>query len=63
LSLPDTAAYTRRHNPELAAARLRIDEARGRLLGSGRRANPEFGVDFKHDSRFEEGTVGVSFDQ
>lgn len=63
LSLSDTAGYTRKHNPELAAARLRIDEARGRLLGSGRRANPEFGVDFKHDSRFEEGTVGVSFDQ
>jgi cobalt-zinc-cadmium efflux system outer membrane protein len=63
LSLSETAAYTRRHNPELAAARLRIDEARGRLLGSGRRANPEFGVDFKHDSRFEEGAVGVSFDQ
>jgi cobalt-zinc-cadmium efflux system outer membrane protein len=33
------------------------------LLGSGRKANPELGVDFKHDSRFGEGTVGVSFDQ
>jgi cobalt-zinc-cadmium efflux system outer membrane protein len=63
LSLSQTPAYVRQHNPELAAARLRIDEARGRMLGSGRLSNPEVGVDFMHDSRFEEGTIGVSFDQ
>ena len=63
LSLPQIPDYTLRHNPDLAAARLRIDEARGRLLGAGRLANPELGVGFTHDRRFEEGTVGVSLDQ
>src|SRR5262245_41874471 len=53
LSLAQTAGYTRQHNPELRAARLRIDEARGRLLGSGRFANPEIGAEFMHDFRFE----------
>jgi cobalt-zinc-cadmium efflux system outer membrane protein len=63
LSLNAAASYTRQNNPELQAARLRIDEARGRLLGSGRLANPEVGASFMHDFRFEEGTVGLSFDQ
>jgi outer membrane protein, heavy metal efflux system len=63
LSLPGLPSYTKQHNPDLAAARLRITEAQGRLLGSGRFANPEAGVSFTHDRRFEEGTIGVSFDQ
>jgi cobalt-zinc-cadmium efflux system outer membrane protein len=63
LSMSETASYVRRHNPELAAARLRIDEARARLLGSGRLANPEAGFEFKHDDKFHEGNIEVSFGQ
>lgn len=59
-SLPD---YIRKHNPDLNAARLGIAEAQGRLLGSGRLSNPEAGVSFTHDHRFEEGTAGFTFDQ
>lgn len=63
VSLAQSATYTREHNPDLAAARLRIDEAKGRLLGSGRLSNPEIGLGFNSDRRGREGTVSVSFDQ
>jgi outer membrane protein, heavy metal efflux system len=63
VDLSSLPAHTRKHNPGLAAARLRISEAQGRLLGSGRLANPEAGINFTHDRRFEEGTIGVSLDQ
>ncbi len=63
ISLESVPARVRSSNPSLIAARLRIDEARGRLLGSGRLSNPEIGAGFSHDSRFREGTIGVSFDQ
>jgi cobalt-zinc-cadmium efflux system outer membrane protein len=63
VSLSETPPYVKRHNPDLVAARLRIDEAKGRLLGSGRLSNPDLGLSLTHDRRFEEGTVGVSFDQ
>lgn len=52
-----------KHNPALKAARLRIEEARGRAMQAGRLSNPEAGFELKHDPRFEEGSVGVSFDQ
>ncbi|QIF00377.1 TolC family protein [Roseimicrobium sp. ORNL1] len=57
------SSYTIKNNPALAAARLRIEEAKGRLIGAGRRANPELGLEFKRDNHFREGTFGVSFDQ
>ena len=63
LSLTQVPDRVSQHHPDLAAARLRIAEAQGRLLGAGRLANPELGASFMHDSRFEEGTVGLSFDQ
>lgn len=63
ITLDAVPTEVRTANPSLAAARLRIEEARGRLLGSGRLSNPELGAGFTHDRRFEEGTVGVSFDQ
>lgn len=40
-TLDSVAAYAQSHNPDLSAARHRIDEARGRLLQSGRISNPE----------------------
>jgi cobalt-zinc-cadmium efflux system outer membrane protein len=57
------SSYTLKHNPTLAAARLRIDEAKARLIGAGRLANPEVGLEFQRDDHFYEGTFGVSFDQ
>src|SRR5690349_5888709 len=41
LTPQEAAEYAVRHNPTLAAARLRIEEARGRLQNSGRLSNPE----------------------
>lgn len=63
VSLDQSAAYTRLNNPDLRAARLRIAEAEGRLLGSGRLANPEVGLDAKSNRRFNEGSVAISLDQ
>lgn len=63
VSFDQSTAYTRLNNPDLRAARLRIAEAEGRLLGSGRLSNPEVGLDVKSNRRFNEGTVAISFDQ
>lgn len=63
VSLDGIPSRVRSSNPDLAAARLRIEEAKGRLLGAGRLSNPEAGAAFKHDKRFEEGTIELSFDQ
>ena len=63
VTLNAVPAMVRTGNPSLSAARVRIEEARGRLLGAGRLSNPELGAGFTHDRRFEEGTVGVSLDQ
>lgn len=53
----------RSSHPALHAARLAIDEARGRQLGAGRLSNPEAGLEFRHDDRFREGNLSFSFDQ
>ncbi|MCE9519309.1 MAG: TolC family protein [Verrucomicrobia bacterium] len=63
VTLASVPAKVRSSNPSLAAARLRIDEARGRLLGAGRLTNPELGLGYLHDSRFGEAKAAVSFDQ
>lgn len=63
LSLPAVSNRVISHNPVLAAARLRIDEARGRMQQAGRLSNPEVGFEFKHDDRYREGNIGFSFDQ
>ena len=63
LTLPQLPAYVRAHNPGLAAARLTVDEAQGRLTQSGRLSNPEAGLSFQHDDRFREGSLSLSFDQ
>ncbi len=54
------AAQAIRQNTGLRAARLRVDEARGRLQQSGRLANPELEVDFTRKSRDAEGSLGLS---
>lgn len=63
ISLSQSASYTREHNPDLAAARLRIEEAKGRLLGSGRLSNPEVGFGMNSGKRAREWDTGISFDQ
>ena len=59
-SAPD---YALRHNPVLAAARFRIDEARGRLRQAGRLANPELGLEFDRSTSKPEGALGLTLTQ
>jgi cobalt-zinc-cadmium efflux system outer membrane protein len=56
-------AYAVKNNPELKAARRRIDEAVGRHMQSGRMANPELDVEFRHTADFHEGALTVGFMQ
>lgn len=63
LSVDSASDYALKHNPTLAAARFRIDEARGRLLQSGRLTNPELELDFTRTTRGPEGTASIGFIQ
>jgi cobalt-zinc-cadmium efflux system outer membrane protein len=57
---PDGAvAYALKHNPSLAAARLSIEEARGRLHQSGRLSNPELELEFNKNTRSRESSASV----
>ncbi len=51
LSLNDIPARVRGHHPSLTAARLSVEEARGRLLGAGRRPNPFIGTEVQNESQ------------
>jgi outer membrane protein, heavy metal efflux system len=63
VTLDGLPAHVRQTHPELKAARLAIDEARGRQLAAGRLSNPEASLDFSHDRRIREGTLTLSFEQ
>ena len=63
LSPESAPGYALKHNPSLAAARLRIDEARARLKQSGRFANPEIEIELSRNLNAPEGAVGVGFSQ
>ncbi|CAN5468081.1 TolC family protein [soil metagenome] len=63
LSFAEIPRHAVAHNPELAAARWRVEEERGRLLGAGRPANPELGFEFKNSHDLREGAVAISLDQ
>ncbi len=63
VTLASVPAKVRAANPSLAAARLRIEEARGRLLGTGRLQNPELSAFALSDRRFDETKTGLSLDQ
>jgi cobalt-zinc-cadmium efflux system outer membrane protein len=63
LSLDDINDRVRRHNPQLAAARLRIEEARGRLDNAGRLTNPNLDFDFAQNVRMPERGFRVEFTQ
>lgn len=63
ISLASVGDRVRAQNPDLAAARLRIREASGRLTQSGRLANPELGVEMSHDPRYRERSLEIGFSQ
>ncbi|HWB03378.1 MAG TPA: TolC family protein [Verrucomicrobiales bacterium] len=57
------AARAVKSNPDLAAARWTIEEARGRLWHSGRPANPELETELKPNVRGREFSLSVGFTQ
>ncbi len=63
LSLDDISPRVRQNNLQLAAARLRIEEAHGRLDSAGRLANPELGFDYSQNVRTPEHGFRLEFVQ
>jgi len=63
LNLNNIGAAVRRLNPDLAAARLRIDEARARVKQSGLLSNPQLSTSFEQDPTFGELGGGIGFSQ
>ncbi|MBB5036218.1 TolC family protein [Prosthecobacter dejongeii] len=63
LSLSEIAPRVRDHHPQLKAARLAVEQARGRQLGAGRLANPTLGVQFQNESRVSPRSTEFSVDQ
>jgi outer membrane protein TolC len=62
-SLDSAVSFALKHNPELAAARFSIEEARGRLLHSGRLTNPELESELRPNVKGREFSFGVGFTQ
>lgn len=54
------SAFALKHNPSLLAARLGIEEARGRLEKSGRLSNPELELEFNRNTRGSESATRVA---
>jgi cobalt-zinc-cadmium efflux system outer membrane protein len=63
LSLSTVGSRAVRNNPELAAARMRIDEARGMHLQAGRLSNPELGFEYRGSRNPSQRSGEISFDQ
>jgi cobalt-zinc-cadmium efflux system outer membrane protein len=63
ITLAGVPERVRAQNPDLAAARLRIDEALGRMKQAGRLANPELETSLEHNTRFREGKIEIGFSQ
>lgn len=63
VTLSSVGERVRSQNPDLAAARLRIQEAVGRMNQSGRLANPELETAFESNSDFREGRFEIGFSQ
>ncbi len=63
VTLASVGDRVRSQNPDLAAARLRIQEAMGRMNQSGRISNPELDTSFESNSHFHEGKLEVGFSQ
>lgn len=57
------ADQVRKKNPDLAAARFRVEEAMGRLSQAGRLTNPELSIEASHNQNFRERSLTVGFSQ
>ncbi len=62
-TIESAAAHARAHNADLAAARLSIDEAQGRLQQAGLHSNPELDAELKPSVNGREGTWQLGFTQ
>ena len=63
LSLSDIGPRVRAAHPSLKAARMAVEEARGRQLGAGRLSNPTVGLDSRNETYLSPGEVMFSLDQ
>lgn len=63
VSLASIGDRIRSQNPDLAAARLRIQEALGRMNQSGRLSNPELETAMDHNPSFREGKFEIGINQ
>ena len=63
ITLAGVTERVRAQNPDLAAARLRIGEAMGRMKQAGRLKNPEFETSVGQNADFREGMLEVGFSQ
>jgi outer membrane protein TolC len=63
VTLSTVGELVRTQNPELAAARLRIQEAASRAKQSGRLANPNFETAFENNPSFRERKIELGFSQ
>lgn len=63
LSFESISSRVRSKNPELAAARFRIDEAVGLAKQSGRLTNPTLDTGISHNTRSAEGNVEIGLTQ
>ena len=60
LTVDGAAGHALQCNPTLAAARLRIEEARARLQQRGRLSNPELDLEFTRHTIGREGSASVA---
>jgi cobalt-zinc-cadmium efflux system outer membrane protein len=63
LSFESLSSRIRKHNPELAAARFRIDEAVGLAKQSGRLSNPSLDSGISSNTRANEGNIEIGITQ
>lgn len=63
LPLSGIATRVRTHHPMLKAARMTVEEARGRQLGAGRLSNPTLETSFQNESRASPRTALFAIDQ
>lgn len=63
LTFSDIASRVSHHHPQLLAARMAVEEAKGRQLGAGRLSNPTAGFEFQNESRVSPRSGVFSLDQ
>jgi cobalt-zinc-cadmium efflux system outer membrane protein len=63
ISLQSITERVRSDNPDIVAAKFRIQEALGRMVQSGRLANPELEAAIQHDPRYRQRRMEIGFSQ